>query len=108
MSALPDLLDDDGYPTEAALEAIKTWPITSLVTHAEMIALLEYVREAFAGYGYFDVTDEPKGKRTYHISTGGWSGNEDVIEAMAGNFLFWSQAWATSRKGGHYTFEVKA
>lgn len=41
----------------------------------------------------------------FRISTGGWSGNEDVIEAMQ-HSLGWFFTWVQSRRGGHYIFEL--
>lgn len=48
--------------------------------------------------------DTKKIGRLYSISTGGWSGNEDLISAMRENLFLWSPTWATARRGGHYTF----
>jgi hypothetical protein len=39
------------------------------------------------------------------ISTGGWSGNEDIIDALM-KTIFWDCFWSKTEKGGHYTFEV--
>ncbi len=39
-----------------------------------------------------------------YMSTGGWSGNEDIIGAMRDNFILWSQCWYSHRTGGHYIF----
>jgi len=41
------------------------------------------------------------------VSTGGWSGNEELIGAMRMNFILWSQWWWSSRRGGHYVFARK-
>jgi len=45
-------------------------------------------------------------RRRLYLSTGGWSGNESIIEAMRGNWFFWSMCWVQSRRGGHYIFEL--
>jgi hypothetical protein len=44
--------------------------------------------------------------RRWSISTGGWSGNESLIEALQRNHIFWSLCWMKSERGGHFVFEV--
>jgi hypothetical protein len=47
-------------------------------------------------------------RRRYYLSTGGWSGNEELIDALkTSNCFFWSLRWLSSRRGGHYVFEKK-
>jgi len=43
---------------------------------------------------------------TLSLSTGGWSGNEDIIRALKKNFIFWSMYWQMNRRGGHYQFKI--
>lgn len=43
-----------------------------------------------------------------HISTGGWSGNESIISAMLSNDVLWMMTWVSTRRGGHYEFEIDA
>lgn len=40
------------------------------------------------------------------LHTGGWSGNEEIINALQNNKLFWSMWWQKTERGGHYTFEI--
>jgi hypothetical protein len=92
-------MDDDGYPEEHELKAIREWPRTDLP------GLLDYVRErwAYADCGYFE-----QDGRAYNISTAGWSGNEDIIGALQENRSFWVLCWQSSKRGGHYQFEIPA
>jgi hypothetical protein len=105
-------LDGDGYPTEETLTRIKEWEINDMQSGR---GLLEFVREIWWhskwGIHIEEVEDElmPSRKRKYdhwHMSTGGWSGNESIIRAMQANRLFWMFHWVQSRRGGHYIFEV--
>ena len=52
---------------------------------------------------------EEQGKnetRYFDISTGGWSGNEEILGAMRRNILLWRLTWEMARRGGHYRFRV--
>lgn len=96
-----EYLDDDGYPTEAALGGVRSWPIEC---NQDAISLLHFVATLWWG-------DLPKHIVTgpvhhWGMATWGWSGNEDLIGAMMENNLFWLTAWQSSRRGGHYTFEI--
>lgn len=41
-----------------------------------------------------------------YMSTGGWSGNEEIIGAMRKNYLLWGKTWYVHRTGGHFIFKV--
>ena len=108
-----DLLDDDGYPTEAALEAIKLWHWDDAKGWFKFIEGLWY----FRSFGWKEV-DEPhewsdmeqykdRMVHRYYISTAGWSGNESIIRAMQDNDMMWHLNWVQSQRGGHYIFELK-
>jgi hypothetical protein len=85
--------DENNYPTDEELETIENWP-----WDAGYRPLMEFVRSVWwcPDWGWHQ-----KG-RTYRISTGGWSGNEEIVGAMQANHQFWSQSWRTARVGGHY------
>jgi hypothetical protein len=75
---------------------VKTWPYDK--GHA---GLLELVRANWQWENYFH-----QDGNKYALSTGGWSGNEDLIGALQENTLFWACCWESSCRGGHYEFEV--
>lgn len=100
-------MDSDNYPEETELQTIREWPLKS---RADFAALFTYVHERWA-FDYWqkeDATDDVVGRRVtrYEISTGGWSGNEDLLGAMRDNRIFWGCCWVQSRRGGHYIFEL--
>jgi hypothetical protein len=85
----------DPYPTDEELEKVRLWP-----PHLGFAPLMNYVKSLWwqADWGW-----SQRGN-TYYVSTGGWSGNEDLIEALRLNRLFWTVCWRSSRRGGHYRF----
>lgn len=102
-------LDDDGYPTESALDTIREW--TFRMSDKE---LFDFVKSIWWmpdwGWTECEAIDELTGETTYcyNISTGGWSGNESIIQAMQENkYFFWHLHWVQSRRGGHYIFELR-
>ena len=103
--------DKDGYPTDDTLDRVRTWPMDS---PSDMGVLLGFVQIAWTYPDYFTPAKRRtrlwKGaelRRLWRVSTGGWSGNESLINAMQGNLMFWSLAWVSSRRGGHYEFETR-
>jgi len=94
-------MDANGYPEEHELKQIREWPLTC---RQDSLDLIEYVRERwkYADCGYFSFDG-----RLLKISTAGWSGNEDILGALSDNAVFWLLAWRSSRRGGHYVFEIK-
>lgn len=79
-----------GCPTEETEWAIADWDFR------DAAGWLAYIREAWNhNHG-----------RIWHqdgllkMATGGWSGNEAIVEAMRRNSLLWSFMWDSSRRGG--------
>lgn len=91
------------YPTEEALARIRAWP------RDDFVGLMEFVKAAWwaPDWGWTEVITMERGMR-YEISTGGWSGNEEIMAALRANFPFWTFCWQLERRGGHYEFEVPA
>lgn len=107
-----DHLDEDSYPTEAALKLITEWHWTDCKGLLEFIKGIWYMADW--GWREVDASALPTDSREYSkdggaillISTGGWSGNESIIRAFQDNQMAWHLCWIQSRRGGHYIFSV--
>lgn len=100
-------MTEDNYPEAHELEQIKKWDFKDFTN------LLNFIQDiwAYADMGYFKrrwTKDKWSGKPILEVElhTGGWSGNEDIINALLENKHFsmcWYSKW---EKGGHYYFEI--
>lgn len=99
------LLNEEGYPTQEYLNFIKNY-------HPEKISIKTFVETISKGWNHrdwgFKLGRKYKGIRKLELHTGGWSGNEDVIEAIIENIYLthFSMKYKMWRTGGHYYFEV--
>ena len=93
---MDEYVDNDGYPTEEALTKVENWPYDDVKGWFDFIESIWWA----ADWGW---TVEGN---VFHISTGGWSGNEDTIEAMQKNWILWNHTWWEHRRGGHYKFTI--
>lgn len=99
MTATGAMLDDEGYPTSAALASIREW------SWRDAAGLMAFIRSIWWGAesGWTKAVEED-GKTLYSISTWGWSGNESIIDALGANHTAWALLWLSSRRGGYYEF----
>ena len=86
----------EGYPDDDELRTIAKWD------WHDLHGLMAYVQRRWH-YGDWGWTQD--GNR-FTISTGGWSGNEDLMRALKDNTIFWCFCWESSRRGGHYVVEI--
>jgi hypothetical protein len=86
----------DGCPDETELQRVREWP------YADLPGLLEFVHERWSYPDYWREEGD-----VLHASTGGWSGNESLIDALQENRMFWALCWISSRRGGHFEFDLK-
>jgi hypothetical protein len=106
-----DMIDEDGYPTEEALQIVESWHWSDAKGWFDFIGSIWYYKD----WGWKE-KDEPHEWNNhnrdlmvhrYYISTAGWSGNEAIIRAMQKTEMLWYLNWVQSRRGGHYIFELK-
>ena len=94
-------LDDDSYPTDDSLEQVKAYN----GSHQRLMSEIAYY---FGKHGSCEFEGGIGRKKTiWKVSTGGWSGCEDLIGALQENTIFWMMCWVSSRRGGHFEFETK-
>lgn len=91
--------DDDGYPTDLALDRISTFTGTA----GEMALYLQSLMHN-GGSRLEDFVDDFQrpGKRLVLV-TGGWSGCESVISALQ-ETMFHIVGWESSFRGGKHTY----
>lgn len=83
------------YPSGEELKRLREWP------ESDCAGALAYAAELWA---YPDAV-KCEG-RTFTFITLGWSGNEDIIEAIGANKLLWFICWQLSERGGRFVFEA--
>lgn len=96
-----DYFDENGYPTDEALEILENWDC------ANPIGWLDFAKSlwCYPDYVYFskvEFFDEIKD--VINFSTGGFAGNDSIIMAMSYNRVLWSMQWYFSKRGGFYSF----
>ena len=102
-----DYLDEDGYPTNEALDKISQWDYNDLQGWMNFIESLWHLKP-MVWYSEHKFDEDCNHWYTeYRVSTGGWSGNESIIHAMQENKLCWHFVWYSTRRGGHYVFRIE-
>ena len=90
------------YPTEEDLTKVAQWKFEK---PGDFLAFMEFVK-SIGHYWPVEMFGWTQDGRTYHVSTGGWSGNESILSAMEENWTFWAVCWQQSRRGGHFEFTI--
>lgn len=104
---LQGFTDSDGYPDTALLMLVQKAPWNKLSDTFQIMKKYWWNSDTLFRT---DVSrDEISGetKRMLYLSTGGWSGNEDLIKALQENKEVWNMIWYASQVGGHHAFMLK-
>ena len=88
----------NNYPCVHDLKEISEWDFEKKSVR-EFLDLLDVLWDVNYGDHNWD-------NNKHFLSTGGWSGNEAIIQAIQENRIFWSMCWQESRRGGHYKFDL--
>jgi len=90
------------YPTEETLTKIRIWDTSNWDS---MLELLDLLKDEWYWKQYFRL----KGKNVLRLEliTGGWSGNESLIEALMGNEIFWQKYHVQTECIGLYYFKMR-
>lgn len=86
------------YPLDEDLEKIRKWDLNKIRELFEFIEEIWWTPER----GFVRLKDDK-----IQLHTGGWSGNEDIIDALLSNYMVCALTWCASFRGGHYLFEIK-
>lgn len=100
------LLDEDGYPTDEALDRIRNWGTEDL---GSLIDLIWDVWNNFnCGFLLRDKVEDEDGRsyRELSLATGGWSGNESIVAALRANTMFHLLYWQSSHRGGLHIYRI--
>lgn len=101
-------LNPEGYPTQDWLDFISNYK-----PGPGQMTILEFVRVLESGWWMPDwgykLGGKYKGIRKLELHTGGWSGNEEVIDTMLKNIhlTHFAMQYVQWRTGGHYYFKIK-
>jgi hypothetical protein len=94
-----ELIDEDGYPTDAALDRISTFTGTAEEMAGYIQSLMHNGRAQLEDF----VDDFQRPGKRLTLITGGWSGCESVISALQGT-IFHLAGWESSFRGGKHTY----
>lgn len=98
------VLGSDGYPHDIEVQRIISWRIRN---RDDVLALVAYVKRrwTYADVGYWTEVVDRDGTVHLMMSTGGWSGNEDLVDALESS-IAWGLCFDSHRRGGHYVLVV--
>lgn len=89
------MLDQYGYPTEETFGLIKNYDDWN-----DPYKMVDFLKSIWHWPDYLTHRG-----RTLVLHTGGWSGNESIIQILM-ETMWWNLYWQKSTRGGHYWFKL--
>jgi hypothetical protein len=97
-------MDPHGYPEGHELRRIRNYG-------DDFHGLMDYVKYLWKYPDriteFHSTCEDGKVYRIVSVSTGGWSGNEDIVDALQKNHSFWMICWHMSKRGGYHEFRIR-
>ena len=91
--------DEHGYPTDEAIDLIESFDIIK----EGQSSFWDLIEECW----WMAERQMERKENEIVLHTGGWSGNEEIIQAMKNSkYFLWGVFWVQSKRGGHYWFEI--
>ena len=110
--AIGKWLDNEGSPTEAALEKIRKWPYLDADGCLDFVASIWHIPSFGLSYelrpAEREVCHAEDGDSFVRFATGGWSGNEELIGALNDNQMVTTLTWQISSRGGLHIYKRHA
>ncbi|WP_422759143.1 hypothetical protein [Paenarthrobacter sp. C1] len=97
-----ELIDEDGYPTDEALDHLRTFHGTAEELVAYVRSLMHNGRSMLEDF----TNDYGRPEKRLTLITGGWSGCESVVGALH-ETMFHLMFWESSFRGGKHTFTLR-
>lgn len=86
---------EKAYPNNEQLRKITNWD------YQDLFGLMKYIELLWSTMGRFSQKGD-----CYELATGGWSGNEKIIDVLQKHEMFWTLAWQRSERGGLFVFKI--
>lgn len=103
MTEPDELLDDDGDPTDEALDHLRTFTGSA----GDMVAYVQSLMHKGRAVVEVFTDDYGRPEKRLTLITGGWSGCEAVVSALH-DTMFHIMFWESSFRGGKHTYTVSA
>lgn len=103
---------DGEYPSRESVDGLAALYLTD---YAACEAVLAHLQSIWRWGDYFKrgPARRPPGRkgwlprRRWRVSTGGWSGHEELIDALREAPGFWALCFWSEHRGGHFVFETR-
>ena len=92
-------MEEYEYPSEKELVKISNWNVT------DPEGLFKYIQERWYYPNYVTISDNGE---KWEFITGGWSGNEELINALRQNIILWMKHWYSSTASGVHQFVMRS